>query len=197
MNKIVITISRSYGSGGRELGEKIAKALDIPFYDKKIIEMMSNQTGLDESFFDKLTLKRKYHFTQLGGIAALSLNSHLFLVQSQLIEKLSENSCVIIGRCSDYILKEQKDALHVFVYANKEDRIHRCVNDYQDDIKKIEEKMIEIDESRKNYYQYFTDQIWGEPSNYDLCINTSKMKIDDVAEMIISYVRKQMMKENS
>ena len=191
MKKIVITISRSYGSGGRELGEKVAQALKIDFYDKALIEMMCDETGLDESVFEQKKPQRIFHFTRLGEMAKLSLNSRIYSLQSDLIKKLAEKSCVIVGRCSDYILKDDQDAIHIYVYANMEDRIKRCINEYHDNEKNIETYIEEVDEVRSNYYEYFTDRIRGDMNNYDLCINNSKIGIDAAAKMIVDFIKNE------
>lgn len=191
MKKIVITISRSYGSGGRELGKKVAQALNIDFYDKELIEMMCEATGLDESVFEQKKHHRTFHFTRLGEMAQLSLNSRIFSLQSELIEKLAEKSCVIVGRCSDYILKDDQDAIHIYVYAKMQDRIKRCVEEYHVDEKHIETYIEEVDEVRRNYYEYFTDRTRGDINNYDLCINTSKIEIDAAAKMIVDFIKNE------
>ena len=142
-NKIIVTIARQYGSGGREIGEKLAKRLEIPFYDKSLIQMAAAESGIDEELFDLADEKKFSNFWAASGSSAsifnnritifneMPLNDRLFIIQSNMVKKLAESSsCVIVGRCSDYILRDQKETLPVFIHADAEYRINRLVTLY-------------------------------------------------------------------
>lgn len=199
--KTIITISRQFGSGGREVGKKLAEALGIPFYDKELIEMAAKESGIDEELFEDEEYRTSRGFYLLGAIgftlgspitsiSEMSLNDRLFLVQSETIENLAEKGpCVIVGRCADYVLQEKYDTINVFIHANMKDRRERAIHSYEVDERNIEASMAKIDKRRANYYNYYTDRKWGAAENYDVVLNSSKFGIDGCVEIIKSLIK--------
>lgn len=201
-NKTIITISREFGSGGRELGELLAKILDIPFYDKEIIEISAKESGIDQSLFEEKKNQTSKGIKLIGAlgyslggplstIGEITLNDRLFLVQSQVISQLaSKGACVMIGRCADYILQDHENVLNIFVYADMKDRIQRAIHSYEVNEDDIENSILKIDKQRANYYNYYSDRTWGRIHNYDLCLNTSTFSIIECAEIIKHVLKK-------
>lgn len=199
--KTIITISRQFGSGGREVGKKLAETLGIPFYDKELIEMAAKESGIDEELFEDEEYRTSRGFYLLGAIgftlgspitsiSEMSLNDRLFLVQSETIENLAEKGpCVIVGRCADYVLQEKYDTINVFIHANMKDRRERAIHSYEVDERNIEASMAKIDKRRANYYNYYTDRKWGAAENYDVVLNSSKFGIDGCVEIIKSLIK--------
>ena len=187
-NKTIITISRQFGSGGREIGKKIADQLGIPFYDKELIEIAA-RTSKGFRLLGALGYS-------LGGplstITELSLNDRLYLVQEEVIKGVAcEGSCVIVGRCADYVLRERSDVLNVYIHADMEDRKERAVHSYEVDERDIEGSIKKIDKRRANYYEYYTDRKWGRAENYDISINSSTFGIDGTVEIIKMLAQKK------
>lgn len=203
MKKNIITISRQFGSGGREVGERLAKELNIPFYDKELIELAAKESGIDQELFEEEseTTSRGFHLlgaigftlgSPLTSISELSISDRLFLVQSQVIEQIaSQGPCVIVGRCADYVLQDRNDVLNVFVHANMKDRVERAQYSYNVDERDIEGSILKTDKRRANYYNYYTDKKWGRVDNYDLAINTSTFGIDETVAIIKEVYTKE------
>lgn len=171
--KKVITISREYGSGGRLIGKKLAEKLGIPYYDRDMInERISEESGYAEEMVAGAEKKAKNSFlyslasamgTGEAGPESLSLNERLFLAQFDVIRKIAEEgSCVIVGRCADYILRGLPYATNVFIYAEEEDKIRRAVDEYGDPADQVRKIMKAADKARANYYAYHTGRKWGE-----------------------------------
>jgi cytidylate kinase len=199
----VITISRQYGSGGREIGEKLAKEFGIPFYDGELITRASKESGFSEQAFekaeDKVTNSLLYSIAMgMGsygsnelGFTNLSLDDRIYLAQADVIRKIaSEGPCVIVGRCADYILKDRKELVNVFVCANIKDRVKRSISVYGLAEHKAEENILKIDKRRANYYNYHANEKWGRADNYHLSINTSYTGIDNAVECIKTFILK-------
>ena len=199
--KSVITISRQFGSGGREIGQKLAKRLGIAFYDKELISLSAKESGIDPSVFEHIDEQATnsllyslslgmYGFGQTGYLPReqISLNDRLYLLQHEIIRNLAENPCVIVGRCADYVLKERTDCINIFVYADMDYRIERAVNVRNVPREKAESTIRKTDKTRANYYQFYTEQKWGVPQNYHLCINSAKLPIDKTVDLIEHYV---------
>lgn len=204
-NKTIITISRQFGSGGREVGKKLAEALGIPFYDKELLELAAKESGVDIELFEDEEYRTSRGFYLLGAIGytlgspitsirEMSLNDRLFLIQSETIENVaSQGSCVIVGRCADYVLRDHEDVVTVFVHADMKDRKERAVHSYDVDERNIEDSVNKIDKRRANYYNYYTDQKWGRAENYDIAVNTSKFGIDRSVQILKDIVSKKNM----
>lgn len=198
--KTIITISRQFGSGGREIGKKLAEALGIPFYDKELIEMAAKESGIDEELFEDEEYRTSRGFYLLGAIgftlgspitsiSEMSLNDRLFLVQSETIENIAEKGpCVIVGRCADYVLQEKHSTINIFIHASMKDRKERAIHSYEVDERNIEASISKIDKRRANYYNYYTDRKWGAAENYDIVLNSSKFGIDGCVDIIKSIL---------
>lgn len=194
----IITISRQFGSGGREIAKRLAKELDIPFYDKELIAMAADESGINETLFKSEENKTSRAFYLMGTIGytlgspvtinpSMSINDRMFMAQSDVIRNVAEQgSCVIVGRCSDYILKDMTDKkiINVFIKADIEDRKKRAIEEYKIAAQDVEDFIIKIDKERSNYYNYYTDRKWGNFKNYDLMINTSKISIAKAVKVI-------------
>ena len=201
MKKKIITISRQFGSGGRGIGKLLADRLDIPFYDKELIELASKESGIDERIF-KSEGEETGRFYQVlgaigyalgspaGGIYEYSINDQLYLVQANIIEQLAnEGPCVIVGRCVDYVLADREDVLNIYLCADMDERLRRVIDEYH--VEDADEAMLcKVDKRRSNYYQYYTDRVWGKAENYDLCINTGKFDTDAIIGMIVDAYRR-------
>lgn len=187
----IITISREFGSGGRTIGREVARQLGIPCYDKELIEKIAEESGYakayveDESEYAPNSGSLAYMF--LGrGMDGLANADRLWIAQEKVIRDLAEQgSCVIVGRCADYILKERTDCMNVFVYADKAFRAERIVKQYGESSVEPEKRLADKDKKRKLNYKYFTEQEWGKRQNYHLCINSGFIGIDQAAELIV------------
>lgn len=200
--KSIITISRQFGSGGREIGRRLAKELDIPFYDKELIAMAAAESGIDETIFKSEENRTSRAFYLMGTIGytlgspvtinpSMSLNDRMFMAQSDVIRNVAQQGpCVIVGRCSDYVLSDMEDmeVINIFVKADIEDRKKRAVDEYKIAAQDVEDFIVKIDKERSNYYNYYTDRKWGNLNNYNLMIDTSKISIDKTVEIIRSIV---------
>lgn len=206
--KKVITISREYGSGGRLIGKRLAEKLEIPYYDRDTInERISKESGFATEMFSGQEKKAKNSFlyslasamgTGEAGPEALSLNERLFLAQFDTIRKIAEEgSCVIVGRCADYILRGLPYATNVFIYAEEEDKIRRAVEEYGDPEDQVRKIMREADKGRANYYAYHTGRKWGEHVNFNLSLDSGYLTIEDAVDLIIAYTEKQIWRQST
>ncbi len=197
---MVITIGRQYGSGGREIGRRLAKELDIPYYDKELLVEASKQSGICEELFENHDEKPTKSFlyslmtgVQTHGGAApmyldMPLNHRMFLAQFDAIRKLAgEGPCVVVGRCADYVLRDQKNVINVFLKADMEHRRERAIERGAEP-QKAEETVRENDKDRAAYYNYYATSTWGDVNNYDLCVDTGKLGYDGTVQLIIDYV---------
>lgn len=186
----VITIAREYGSGGRYIGRLIADKLGIKFYDKDLVVALSNKTGFSEEFIENNEQKRNsIDALNNGYYFNLSNSDELFVEESKLIKELAEKeSCVIIGRCSDFILKDNDNTVNIFIYSDINDRIKRAVSEYGINEKDAEKEIKNIDKQRSNHYKHYTGKKWGETQNYDFCINSDTLGVEKTADLICSIV---------
>ncbi len=200
--KKLVTISREYGSGGRIIGRLVAEKLGVPFYDKEIIDMAVEQSGLSRDIVETAELRAKSSFSYSLSSAMnfgeglisepVSVNEKLFVTQFHVISQIGESGeGVIVGRCADYVLKDLPGVTNVFVYAEQEDRIKRCVEVYGDDPAKVKDIVHTYDKARANYYNYHTCQKWGDYKNYNLSLNSSYMSEEELANLIVEYVNKR------
>lgn len=192
--KVTITIGREYGSGGREVGEKLAERLGITFLDKEILNELSRKSGISvEELMDNEEIKSRPFREAIipYDFVGETLSERLFDMQADLIlNKSRETSCVVVGRCADVILAYQEDVINIFIYANMEDKVRRIKRLYHLGDRQKAAKMIKKTEKiRRNYYQYYTDEIWGDKRNKALLINTSETGVDGAVELIIAYLR--------
>ena len=188
----IITISRQYGSGGRYIGKLVAEKLGIKLYDKEILEQISQKTGLSVDYIKTIEQKRN-EVDLINDIAVNGLNNQdeLFIEESELIKEISQKEpCVIIGRCSNYVLKDNPNVLNVFIASNMENKIKRVTNFYK--VKEDAEKQIKkIDKERANHYKHYTGEEWGKTSNYDLCLNSDALGIETAVDLICSLYIKE------
>lgn len=197
MNR-VITIGREFGSGGRELGVRLANALDFAYYDKEIITAIVNHTDLAEGFVKEVVEGKSARFFPLSIGQSMNINVDYQIHQMQSIVKAQtetikemalKSNCVIVGRCADYILKDLRDAgeielFRLFIYADPESRLARCKQRAKEGEnltdKEMEKQIKRINKDRASYYEDYTLQKWGDKSNYDICLNTSFMNIEEM-----------------
>ncbi len=183
--KIIITIAREYGSGGRYIGKLVAEKLGIKLYDKEFIEELSDKTGLTDEYIEANEQKRNlldnFNNAYYGG---LNNSDELFIKESEFIKKIAKNnSCVIVGRCADYILKDKKNVIKVFIYNSLENKIKRAKKYYgmKDNCKK---EINKINKLRENHYNHYTDREWKDPANYDICLNSDEVGIEKSVDII-------------
>lgn len=206
MKKALITISRQFGSGGREIGQKLAKELNIPFYDKELLELAAKESGIDKELFETEgeSTSRGFHLLAAMGytlgspitsINEMSLNDRMFLVQSEVIESIAmQGPAVIVGRCADYVLKDHPECINVFIHANMRSRVERAKTSYEVDGDDIEKEIEKIDKRRANYYNYYTDKKWGKVENYHISLDSSRFGVDECVAVIKQLVEAQSKK---
>ena len=204
--KLIITIARQYGSGGREIGERIAELLGIPLYDKEIINDAASKGSLNEEVIKSAdeTAANSLLYTLAMGSNVLGttmhfgykmpLNDRLFILQSEVIKEYAKKgSCVIIGRCSDYVLRDEEGLLRLFIYGDLDHRQER-VKARHPEIK--ETQIIDVinktDKRRSSYYNFYTGNKWGKYDNYDMAINSSTLGIEGTAQLIYACAKKLM-----
>lgn len=201
-DKIVITISRQYGSGGRTIGEMLAKKLGIRYYDKELMKLASEDSGINEALF--VNADEQIKNTSLFKIAHSVYNGelispesddfvstqNLFNYQAKIIKKLAEEeSCVIVGRCADFILKDYDNVLSVFIHAPHEYCMEQAAKKHSMSSKELEKFILKTDKHKAAYYEYYTGREWTDARNYDLCLDSSKLGYDRCVEEIISYIK--------
>ena len=204
--KLIITIARQYGSGGREIGEIVAKKLGIPLYDKEIITEAASRGNLNEEIIrntDECATNSLLYTLAMGSNIVgttmhfgykMPLNDKLFILQSDIIkEYASEGSCVIIGRCSDYVLRDEDNILRLFIYGDLDHRKERVAKRHPE-IKpaQIIDTINKTDKRRSTYYNFYTGNKWGKYDNYDFAINSSTLGIEGTADMIVTIANKMM-----
>lgn len=195
--KSVITISREYGSGGRFIGRMLADELSIPFYDNEIITLAAKESGYSEKVFEKAeqisTHSLLYSLSMFGsaeGIYGLPLSDKVYLVQSEIIKKCAEEGpCVIVGRCSDYVLRERDNVINFFIHSNMEYKIKRAVKFYGINEIKAQSIIEQKDKKRATYYNYYTSQRWGNIENYNMSINSDTIGVENAVKLLANYVR--------
>ncbi len=200
----VITIGRQFGSGGRDIGEKLAVHYGIAFYDKDLLKRAAKESGICPELFENNDEKPTssflynlvtdtYSFGYSSPYIEMPLSHKVFLAQFDTIKKIAqEGPCVIVGRCADYALSDFKDRISIFIYAPLEDRIRRITEKYPDvnDPSKIKDMIVKTDKSRANYYNYYSSKKWGRADSYDLCVNSSILGIDGTVDLISDFIDK-------
>lgn len=192
----VITISREFGSGGRELGVKLADKLGIPFYDKELISMAADDINIaedaiqhyDEHIVVHDPLDRQFYHA-FSEVYQIPMSDQIFVAQSNVIRRLaSYGPCIIVGRCADMILT---DSLNLFIYAKMKDRIRRMLeleSEAESDGKEMERRIREVDRKRKEYYQYYTGNTWGRAQNYHLCLDSGPVGVEGCLRAVLAYL---------
>lgn len=200
MEKFIITIARGFGSGGRTIGQKLSEKLGVEFYDKDIIKLASEESGINEALFGRSDEKTK------GGLGkrsvykgevispdkkAFTSEENLFNYTAKVIKRLAEEkSCIIVGRCADFVLRDRQDTVRVFVWADEE----HCVKNAADvkgivDRKEALKTIASTDKARAEYYKAHTGSDWNDARNYDLCLNSGDLGFDKCVEIITEYVK--------
>ena len=199
--KTIITIGRQYGSAGHEIGATIAHDLGVKLYDKEMLKRAAKESGLCEELFETHDEKPTHSFLyslvmdtySLGysssSYADMPINHKIFLAQFEAIKKIAdEGPCVIVGRCSDYALEDYDNVINVFIYADLEQRIRRVARIYDLTDAQAKDIITKTDKKRASYYNYYTNKIWGDAKNYDLCLNSAKLGVGGTAKAIMDYV---------
>lgn len=195
MAKRIITISREFGSGGRFIGEEVAKKLGIAYYDKNIINEIAEKSGLSPEYIQEnaeLSPKRGLFAYAFAGrdITGKSVEDMVYEAQRKVILDLAEKeSCVIIGRNADYILKDRDDVLNVFIHGNMPEKTQRIIRLYNVDEKKAVKMMADTDKRRMTNYNFYTEHKWGKASNYTLCLNSSQLGYDRCEKIIMECIK--------
>jgi len=201
MHNQIITIGRQFGSGGRIIGEGLAKGLGYTFFDKELIHLASKESGLGKEFFEQADEKTKFGLS--GGFLGLRTgisvddflqnylsNETLFKIQSDIIRELAEKqSCVFVGRCADYILRDHPNCTNIFITSYVEDRVKRIAERQHLDENKIPELLEKTDKKRAGYYNYYTNKTWGAAVSYHFCINSSLIGIEKTIQFILKLLQ--------
>ena len=193
--KSIITISREFGSGGRTIGRLVAEQLGYQFYDRELVNQVAERSGFSPEFIEEsgeyASAKSSLLFAMAtaGQYSAdgLSMHDRLYIEQTRFIEELAEQGrCVIVGRCAAYILRDNKDCLHVFIHADMASRAKRIVERYGEKDKSPEKRLAEKDQKRRVYYKNYTGRNWGQAQNYDLCLNSGVLGEEACVELIVA-----------
>lgn len=200
MPGIIYTIGREFGSNGKLVGSKLAEKLNIPFYDKELLQKAAKESGFCEEIFENHDEKPTTSFlyslvmdTYSGGSYSsapfldMPINQKVFLAQFDAIKKIGEtnDSCVIVGRCADYALAERENCINIFIRADLEDRVKTISQRLNITEKKAKDMILKKDKQRSSYYNYYTSKKWADSRNYDLCLSTSKISVDDCVDLIL------------
>ena len=199
--KTVITIGRQFGSGGREIGEKLAKAYDIGYYDRELLARAAKESGFCEeilmnhderptnSFLYNLVIDTYSFGYNSSSFVDMPISQKVFLAQFDTIKKIAEEGpCVIVGRCADYALENRDNVINLFIYADEDFKVNRIMKLYDLDAGKARDMIVKKDKQRQSYYNYYTNRKWGRASSYDLCINSSVLGIDGSVKLIKQFV---------
>lgn len=190
---IIVTISREYGSGGRYIGKLIADKLGIKLYDKSFIAQVSNETGLSEKYIQD-NEQRIGTLSNLnnGYYSGLNNSDELFLKESEIIRDLAnKSSCVIVGRCANFVLKNNPNVIKVFIYSDMDNKIKRATKIYGLDSKNAKKEINKINKLRANHYKYYTEENWSNPQNYDVCFNSDILGVEKTADLICNMVKEK------
>lgn len=198
----IITIGREFGSGGHEIGERLSEKLEIPFYDKEMLDRASKDSGIAEellkahdekptsSFLYSLVMDTYSFGYSSAGFTDMPMNHKVFLAQFEAIKKLAgEGPCVMVGRCADYALADNKNCFSVFIHADLDWRISRISGKYNKTLKEAKDMINKTDKSRASYYNYYTNKKWGSAAGYTLCLDSGKLGIEGAAQAIIQTVQ--------
>ena len=206
MENLIITIGRQLGSGGKEIAEKLGERLNIKVYDKTLLEVAAKESGLDAAIFE--TADEQEHSSFFGGLFSIHgsmgdympmsnciENDNLFEIQSETIRNIAEReSCIIVGRCAEYVLRDYPGAISIFITANSKDRIERIMALENLEHDKAVEFIEKGDKRRRSYHDYYATTHWGEARSYDICVNSSKMGIDGTVELLYGFIKSHLAK---
>ena len=201
MDHYVITIARGYGSGGKTIGKMLSKKLDIPFYDRELLRMASDDSGIHERLFGqadervKPGLRKPFGKVYKGELLPpesddFVSDDNLFNYQAKIIKELADTrSCVIVGRCADFILQDRPNVIKLFVHAPFESCVKTVMDMYSLPQKEAEKKIQDTDRHRGDYYKYYTGRNWDNAKNYDLCLNSAELGFDKCVEIVEAYLK--------
>ena len=197
----IITIGRQFGSGGREIGQKVADYFGIKYYDRDLLTRAAKESGFCEemiqnhderptnSFLYNLVMDTYSFGYNASSFVDMPISHKVFLVQFDTIKKIAaEGPCVIVGRCADYALEEKKNCIHLFIYADEKAKTKRIMERYQLSEGKARDMIIKKDKQRQSYYNYYSSKKWGRADSYDLCINSSVLGVEGTVKLITQYV---------
>lgn len=201
---MIITVGRQYGSGGREIGEKLAKRLGYAFYDENLVDMAAKKSNMSQEVLKQVDERatRSLLYSLVTGadvrgfnspvVYEMPINDKLFIAQADIIKELAKKGdCVIVGRCADYVLQDEDvKCVNLFVYAPMEKRIERIMHIYDLSREKAKEKIVKTEKKRKSYYNYYTNNEWGRMENYNLCIDTGAVGVDNAVDVVCAFVEK-------
>ncbi|SCH47392.1 cytidylate kinase [uncultured Clostridium sp.] len=200
-NNTIITIGRQYGSGGHDIGKQLAEELNVPFYDKALLERAAKDSGLCQEIFENHDEKPTNSFLyslvmdtySLGyttsSFSEMPLNHKIFLAQFDAIKNIAkEGPCVIVGRCADYALADFPNVVNVFLHADIQDRVVRIARRHDLTDAKVKDLIVKTDKRRASYYNYYTSKKWGDAAGYDLSLNTATLGIDGTIHMIREFM---------
>lgn len=201
MDQYVITIARGYGSGGKTMGKMLAEELGIHFYDRELLRLASDDSGINEELFGRadeqlkqsllFKIARKEYKGQLiqPDREDFISNDNLFNYQAKVIKEISEQeSCVIVGRCADYILKDKDNVIKIFVHASLTDCVARLEGMHSLPEKELEKMILDKDKRRAEYYKYYSGRNWEDAKNYDLCLNSQQLGFDKCVQIVKNYL---------
>jgi CMP/dCMP kinase len=193
-SELIITIGRQYGAGGIEVGRRLSKKLSIPFYDKELLTKAAKDSGIAEQFFhtyDEKVINALFYFgANEYDPVTLPRSQQLFAAQSKAILNLaSQGSCIFIGRCADYVLRDFRNCVNVFLMADPEVRAKRMVEVFGIDSSKVKALVTETDRQRSRYYESITDKKWNDVFNYHLAIDSGRIGIERTVDMILNYIK--------
>ena len=197
-NNLIIAIGRQFGSGGHEIGEKLAKKLGIKFYDKELIKLIAKESGLCEKVLEssdeKPTNSLLYSIVMDIYPSVMytgpTIDQQIYQANYDAIRRLAEReNCVIVGRCADYILRDHPGLVSVFVHADKDFRAARVAEEYKLPDAKVRDMLVKTDKKRANYYNFQSEKQWGAATSYNLCIESSALGIDNSVELIMEYIK--------
>ena len=199
---MIITIARQHGSAGREIARELAARLGYRCYDKEIVDEAAENSSICPELINSFDEKRVSPFmiqsSQYPGMShGIGLNIQVASAQFDVIRRIAEKGdCIFVGRCADYILRSRTDMVRVFIMGDYQSKI-KCIMDRQGVTEEAAKKKIkEVDKDRSSYYKYYTDQVWGDVNNYDICVNSSRIGVDGTADMIIEYIRQRQAAED-
>ena len=196
---MIITIGRQHGSSGREIARLLAEKLDIKCYDKEIVDEAANHSDFSRDLIEAFDEKRMSAFILHAGGYGLNenfrLNMQVVSAQFETMRNIAEKGdCIFVGRCADYILRDFKDLVSVFILGDMDERL-KCLERRQGlDVVEARKKIKEVDKDRSSFYRYYSDQTWGDAKNYDLCINSSKLGVEGTVQVILDYIKAREIK---
>ena len=198
--QFVITIARGFGSYGKTIGKRLSEELDIPYYDRDLLRLASEESGIHERLFGQADEKVRRNLFRRSNVyqgdvlppesGEFVSDDNLFNYQAKVIKKLADQgSCIIVGRCADYVLRDRKDLIRVFVWANRESCIETVMKLYGLERREAERLIEKTDKNRSTYYRYYVGREWDNARNYDLCLNSSDLGLDKCIEIIKEYIK--------